>query len=311
MKLILKRLLKKIKAYSESAALSDNDTRKKWPGHVSKKFILKYTSEYTTPELQSDDVALNELLVRIEVLEKKSKGITRKFIAYSFATAATVALIIGIGLFLFKNSSKINVTTASGQQISIYLPDSSEVIMNSLSTIMYKAKNWKEHRSVKLEGEAFFKVRHGSQFEINSKKCTTIVLGTSFNVFARGNQYKVNCFTGKVLVKTCDKTSERVIISGDETSLTAANVLSVPQKFDMDEAASWQRGEFYFHNEALINVFDEIERQFNVVIIDDQATNRRFTGYFNNNNLKQALKLVCEPMQLQFSIQGNRVIIEK
>jgi ferric-dicitrate binding protein FerR (iron transport regulator) len=277
---------------------------------VSREDILKFASRYKTPEPQPAKIALNKLLNRIDssiipVYRKPERRIQSAYVSI----AASIILLLGLSIFFLNRKNLTTLITTQGQQVSIYLPDSSEVIINASSIIRYKSKQWKANRTVELEGEAFFRVKKGSRFEIHSKRGITTVLGTSFNVYARDKNYKVSCFTGKVSVRTNNNSSAQLITPGYETRLEGNNVLAAPYKFNTQDAAMWQKGEFYFHDESLKNVFDEIERQFNVTIEASDIKERNFTGCFFRNNIQQALKLVCEPMQLDYSIKGNTIII--
>lgn len=278
---------------------------------VTRGDIVEFASQYQTPDLTTDEDALADLMNRLDRPKIYIKNkVKYKLFLYAASTAAAI-LIIGSIRFFFNQEHNTIITTARGQQISIFLPDSSEVVMNASSVVNYNPAQWKTHRTLELQGEAFFKVKKGSRFEVISKHCTTTVLGTSFNILSRDNQYRVSCFTGKVWVKTKNKKSEQLLNPGYETNLSDNNQLKVPEKFDAEKAALWQKGEFYFHNEPFVNVIIELERQYNITVKTEGVDNRNFTGYFYRNDLQQALKLVCEPMQLTYLIQDNKITIRK
>jgi transmembrane sensor len=72
----------------------------------------------------------------------------------------------------------------------------------------------------------------------------------------------------------------------------------------------WIEGRFWFNNTRIEEVFKEMERQFNISIAYQDTTQRYYTGYFSNKNLIDALELVCEPMQLQYSVTKDNVTIK-
>jgi ferric-dicitrate binding protein FerR (iron transport regulator) len=107
-------------------------------------------------------------------------------------------LVIGIGLFFA--SVPMQTTTELTQnkmQKTFLLPDDSEVTLNSASQIEYKKWNWTDHRELQLEGEAFFKVTKGQTFDVLTRLGKVTVVGTQFNVKARGDRFEVICFEGK------------------------------------------------------------------------------------------------------------------
>ncbi len=82
------------------------------------------------------------------------------------AVAAGIALLIGISALVRFYTKTINVPT--GQHAEIYLPDNSRINLNAQSTISYKPLWWNFTRIVKFEGEAYFDVMKGKQFEVIS-----------------------------------------------------------------------------------------------------------------------------------------------
>ena len=231
-------------------------------------------------------------VMRFSSIERMAMGVAASILLF----IASISLIL---------SGNIEVTTTSGEHHAVYLPDGSEVVLNAKSHLSYNKYLWKLQRSVRLDGEAFFQVQKGERFEVISKENIVSVLGTSFNVLAREDEYKVACFTGKVRVAT--KEQEVILTPGLSTNLKNGK-LSSPSAFEEMIVGSWKRGGFYFDNTALQKVFDTIERQFDVTI-SSQKLQRKYTGYFDMSNLEQALKVVCEPMGLRYHIKNKTVII--
>ena len=73
-------------------------------------------------------------------------------------------------------SSEISHSTAFGEQKVIELPDGSLVTMNSKSTIEFNPDSWESSRILNLSGEAYFKVKKGSQFTVNTSNGDVVVL---------------------------------------------------------------------------------------------------------------------------------------
>lgn len=215
--------------------------------------------------------------------------------------ASLVLVIASIAVLL---SGNIEQTTLNAEHRVVYLPDGSEVILNAKSHLSYNQYLWKVQRSVRLEGEAFFQVQKGERFDVISKDKVVSVLGTSFNVLAREDQYQVACFTGKVKVVAKE---QKVILTPNLSTSLKGGELSIPMTFD-EKIGSWKRGDFYFENTTLRKVFETIQRQFGVKITTHELQ-RYYTGYFDISNLDQALKLVCEPMGLTYKVEGKKITI--
>jgi len=215
-------------------------------------------------------------------------------------------VVTSAGLIYFKGKTQIN--TPMGQQVTVLLPDSSSVTLNADSHLKFNSSTWFLFRSVELSGEALFRVKKGKTFSVEAAGTTTQVLGTVFNVFSRNSEVRVNCFEGRVRV-TSNKSKTSVILEHGHTTKLSKAELTPPTKFSNENAASWTNGEFQFIDEPIGKVFEELARQFAVQIVINTNSNRLYTGYFNNQNLEEALNLVCQPMGLTWEIKEKVITI--
>ena len=134
---------------------------------------------------------LDSTLVKIKnSITKKRNTISNKLnYKWSFSIAATLAILFG--LFFLMSTNEISHKTAFGEQKIIELPDGSQVTMNSKSLIEFNPDSWESNRILKLSGEAYFKVKKGSQFTVNTDNGNVIVLGTEFNVNSLNHYFEV------------------------------------------------------------------------------------------------------------------------
>ncbi|HEX3009493.1 MAG TPA: FecR domain-containing protein [Bacteroidales bacterium] len=219
-----------------------------------------------------------------------------------YALAASIALLTGIFGLYYEKETSIWCQPASIQ--TVLLPDGSEVILNAASEIKFKERRWNTSRQVKLDGEAFFKVKKGSRFEVLTGNGKVIVLGTTFNVFSRDKRFDVYCATGKVAVVT----SDTAFITAGSKALSFHGGASRIMKGQLHES-SWRKGDFWFSNTPLSDVIAELERQFDVTILLPDISERYYTGYFNRSSLSDALSTVFSPMQLRFKIKDKIIQI--
>lgn len=218
----------------------------------------------------------------------------------SIAAAAAVIVMI---VMIWPKSKLILRQTTAGQTEVITLPDGSQMTLNASSSATY-SDDWSKERSLELNGQAFFEVNKGNRFTVVTSQGVVEVLGTSFDVFARQNDFKVACYTGKVRVSAGES---RIDITPGSMTVKQGKTLLVGA-FDLAQA-NWLTGEFVYEEEPLGNVLDEISRQFNVELIVPDVSGRLYSGRFNNRDLTQALELVCLPMGLRFDIQENKKVV--
>lgn len=219
--------------------------------------------------------------------------------------AASIVLLGVIGYLIYPTDNLHTFRTQYADSKIIELPDGSKAHLNADSKLSY-TKNW--DRTLSLEGEAFFEVTKGETFTVNTPTGSVKVLGTSFNVAARDGNMEVACKTGKVQVDIPKKDFSEVITPGQMITFVNDTTLKSQRKIEL--IATWKAGEFYFENAELDDVLKEMTRQFNVQF-EMKVENKRFSGYFKNNDLNQALKSVCLPLGLTFSTSASgRIIIE-
>ena len=199
-----------------------------------------------------------------------------------YAAAAVVVLLAGVASVM-KFYSR-TVVAGSGEQLAYNLPDNSTVTLNAGTEISFNPLWWRFSRELNMEGEAFFEVEKGSTFTVRSPLASTEVVGTSFNIFARGSRYEVTCVTGKVRVFTGDE--EGVIIEPDQVAqLDSDGKIVHSTLLKAESQVAWKDGEFYFTAYPLSLVFEEIERQFDIEIIAKGADTLYYTGNFSRKKM--------------------------
>jgi ferric-dicitrate binding protein FerR (iron transport regulator) len=290
------------KLNNNSSIRSDNDSL-----DFGKK-ILERTSRFKVPAGSSAEDAL--ALLKVKIVEKEKSQIKHKTVytrsLYLISSIAALLLLFFCVWQILVKPGEEKLIAERGSQKEITMPDGSRVRLNADSKITWSGKQFNNDRHVSLTGEAFFEVSEGKPFTISTKNGNIKVPGTSFNVYARDNSFKVSCFTGQIIVSAGDKS---VIISQGESAELSADSLKNFSDNYLSRKNSWINGEFFYENSCLINVFEEIERQFNVKYDADGLENEFFTGSFTNKDLKSALDIVCIPMGLNYEIGKNRHIL--
>ena len=108
------------------------------------------------------DESYNSIKEKLELKRKQKRNLLKLF-RYT-AVAASIVLFFGIfKTFYFSNSVNVKV----GSKKVLVLKDKSEVIISSQSTLSYPSF-FKLNRTLKLEGEAFFKVEKGNTFTVKN-----------------------------------------------------------------------------------------------------------------------------------------------
>jgi ferric-dicitrate binding protein FerR (iron transport regulator) len=221
------------------------------------------------------------------------------------SAAAAVVIMLGVGFF-YLQSLEPTLEAPLAQRAEAVLPDASEILLNAGSEITYNEAQWSEDRRIELKGEAFFKVARGETFTVETPTGKVTVLGTQFNVQQRGTVFIVSCYEGLV----------RVDYKGESLELPAGRSFRVvgnkTETIDIQEGAvpGWTRNESTFRSMPLSFVLEELERQYDIeVTFGDIDTNRIFSGSFSNTNMDLALKSISAPLQLNYEVKGNKVLL--
>jgi len=213
--------------------------------------------------------------------------------------------IIGFGIYLlFFMNNMIDYQTANAESISVELPDRSTVELNAMSQLSYNKREWDSNREVNLKGEAFFKVSKGSTFEVITSAGKVSVLGTQFNVKQRDNYFEVKCFEG--VVEVSSNLATKKLFAGDTFRIYGDTV-----SYDKTNKTypQWTTNRSTFESIPLIEVVEELKRQYNIQIeYNTIDTSRLFTGGFVHDDLENALNSVTRPMDLTYINENSNQV---
>ena len=220
------------------------------------------------------------------------------FALSKWSVAASIIILLSIGGLMRFYSVKIETT--AGQHMIAELPDKSKVNLNAQSSLTYYPFWWKINRMVKLDGEGFFEVEKGRKFAVGSTNGITRVVGTSFNIFAREDVYKVTCVTGSVKVKSRSG-FEATLVPDSKAEIQPDGKINVLANIETYPEISWKMNIFIFTASPVLQVFIEIERQYGVIIEPKIDNYSLYTGNFTKDqNVEEILEYVCPALGLKY-----------
>jgi transmembrane sensor len=219
-----------------------------------------------------------------------------------------------VAFLLFMAGSSLMYTRTvhvdAGKTANVELPDGSIVQLNSASSIGYRPLGWYLKRSAFLSGEAFFEVTKGEKFEIRSSQGSTSVLGTSFNIYAREDDYQVFCESGKVSVRASEK--ELILSPGELARVDHVRGLIKDEETGMEITLAWRLNKFIYNTTSLHKVFQDIERQYNVKIKSgiSELDNYHYTGIFERSiDAYSALEIVCHSFNFSLMAESDSTFV--
>ncbi len=217
---------------------------------------------------------------------------------------------IGLSLFalmtIFGNKDK-TLEAKNGRNLNFAFEDNSEVWLNDGSKIRYNENDWSTERTIELQGEALFEVSKGVPFIVNTPNGMITVLGTQFNVRAWGDNLYVECYEGRVRVQSENQST--ILTASEEVSIINGS-MNANQNIN-NTFPTWQNGISRFYNDQLKVVCKELERQY-AITVELKSSDRIFSGSFRHDDLNSALRSICKPLDLRYTVSQDKksVVIE-
>mgnify|MGYP000132330737 CR=1 FL=1 len=223
--------------------------------------------------------------------------------------AASVIFIAGIFLVYqigSRSNEPITTQTAVAIKSSLELPDGSQVKLNSESSVSYKRKGWSENRVLQLSGEAFFEVKKGERFEVETSLGTVEVLGTSFNIRERNNKLEVACYTGRVRVASGQ--NEVILTPGEGIRIEEG--VSLPMQVS-GAGPGWLTGVMSFVNVPLTEALEELGRQLGYHInTEDLDIDPIYNGDFPTHSVESAASVILDAFDdIDYTIDKDHKLI--
>lgn len=187
--------------------------------------IIRLLSKANKPQALTKELDYKRFMQSID-RQSRLKLAFQSFLPSTFTNiariAAAIALLIAISGFggvliskhYFKNAPAgiCKTVVSKGQKSKVFLPDGTEVWLNSESTLTYATDFGSSTRDVKLIGEAYFKVHKDKhhQFIVHIANVELKVFGTEFNVksYSDENTVETTLVTGSLSIQKISETKE-------------------------------------------------------------------------------------------------------
>lgn len=284
-------------------------TFKSRPEYDSLEALHRNTADLKAPDF-SEDAMLQEILKADKTSAQAPSTAKRVSLSNWMRYAAAACVLLVAGWYVWSSSgNEVIYQLAKGEKKEGQLPDGSSFVLNAESTLKYDPEQWEAKRDLQLNGEAFFKVKKGSRFTVNTRHGAVQVLGTEFNVRVRRNKLEVSCNSGRVAVVS-RKGEVLIELNPNEVVRLLGGEITEKWTSTSGENSSWKDGISRFRNVPLQTVLTELERQY-VIRIDAQGVDvdEMVTANFPHNNLDLALKACLDPLGIKYEKQGDGKLV--
>jgi ferric-dicitrate binding protein FerR (iron transport regulator) len=282
----------------------------------------------TNPDPFKIDKAWEKLSDHVGIFEKNVKPyliINKNYfgILITAASVACLVAIVGLTLWLMElrsfNKLAVSTTTVQtneGEKASIFLSDSTQVVLNSGSNIKYATDYNNNERIVRLTGEAFFNVRTNPErpFVVEMGKMTVTATGTRFNVLSYCNEDRMEATLeeGKIKVSIIGK--EIIDLkSGQQVVYSSKTNKVIVREVTTETYTSWNENKLRFIDTPFEEVLRKIARRYNVTfeIKNRELLDLKYTATFIDESIEDVMQMLKSVSPITYEIHNRTTIDDK
>jgi len=255
----------------------------------------------------------------------RRKSILKRWIPILVAASVAILLFIGINQYnlvqqpspseIAAQNALVEKYNEAGKKSMIKLSDGSVVYLNSESKLTIPQNFSENHRTVTLEGEAYFQVAKDSlrPFMVKTQNAKVMVLGTEFNLNSYADNDGVTLMVHEGRVSFSNNAAEQSItLVEEQAAILDKESLSISiTEYDLD-ALAWKENEIIFKSANFSQIVQQLERWYGVkfeVKADIADRKKSFTGRYKDMSLEEVLEGVGYSLDFDYRIEGKKVTI--
>jgi len=250
------------------------------------------------------------------VTEYKKGRLINFMNSWKAAAAVAVLMIAVAAIFFLNRGQEMVVITADQGNLEQILPDGSQISLRKGSVIEYAADFDVKERKIKLEGEAYFKVKRNEKrpFIVSGNNARIEVLGTSFNVDTKAGDNKINVIltSGKVSIYFKGNKSNNTILNPGEKAEISTTQKTITTIVNPDpNYLSWKNGKIIFDNTSLDQVIATLSKvyQKEIRLGNPQLSGCSLTATFDNQTLASVLNVIRVTLDVEVAEENGILVI--
>ena len=302
--------------------ISESEDNKKEMKQIAELFFTRYAFD----RMVSRDVDSAYQTVSQQIRDKsvnKNAHFGYRNLLY-IAASIIGAFLLSSAYIYFKEKEilppKTNyfaVQSNPGVRTLINLSDGTTVYLNSSGKLTYPDHFTGNHREVKLEGEAFFRVKSDPSkpfiVHTNDDKAVVQVTGTEFNIqsFKDDNVFTTTLVEGlvNVTLKRKNGSDTRMKLTPSDKIIFDKNTDSVAiVRTDTEIETAWTKDRLIFRNLPMPQVLKTLAYNYNAEfeIRNPAIYSYRFTGTFQSRQLAQILEYIKISSNIDYTMSFPR-----
>lgn len=199
------------------------------------------------------------------------------------------------------------VFVPAGQRAELTLTDGTQVWLNAKTTFTFPNHFTDKNRTVKLDGEGYFKVTRNTKkpFTVQTAQYDITVLGTEFNVMAYSGTPSFETALIKGAVEVSSAGNGQKISLKPHTRAYRENGLLKKDSIENTDHFLWREGIISFDNEPVEKMIEKLQLYYDVTI---QVKNKELfkNSYSGKFRIKDGVEHVLKVLQL-----NNKFLYDK
>ena len=235
-----------------------------------------------------------------------ARGSTRRqWLAGAAALAASLVMAV---LVLPLGDDPVPIQqfqTARGERATFTLEDQSRITLNTGSRVEVEFSGSARQVAL-LQGEAYFDVEPDARrpFRVETGTATVTAIGTSFNIYRRGDTSEITVTEGAVQVTErarAGRASRSAVLQANEYLQASERGLGQTLPVNPTALTAWQQGEMIADEMPLLALTRELARYTDtrIIIRDRNIARLTVSGVFNLDHPDSVLQAVERSLQLQ------------
>lgn len=211
---------------------------------------------------------------------------------------------------------QLRLDVPRGGEFKIILEDSTEVWLNSESSLRYPETFSGNERRVAVTGEAYFHVRKDPDrpFYVESQGQVIRVYGTTFNIRAYSDETATytTLETGSISLRSSNSSGEIFLSKGHQAILNRLSDNVSMTVVDPAIVTSWRNGRFVFEDQPLERIMRDLSRwyDFKYEFADDTLRSRIFMGSIPRYaDFRTAIQILENCGGIRFTLTPDRKIL--
>ena len=250
--------------------------------------------------------ALSKVMRKARMEEPVRRG--RTILIRWMAAAAVLVILPALTLLVHRmvtenkpETVQMTASAANGQTRTVYLPDSTKVVLNSGSVLFYPSDFSDNERRVCLSGEAVFDVTADKDrpFLVSTSDITVKVFGTLFDVQAYPEDPMVSASLSRGSVgifRNNDSGNPTMLHPGEEFRMLKEDGSYKISSVEPENVSLWERGGVCLNAGDIHELIRILERRFNVNIYltSDKYDSEIITAKFiHGESIDEILTVIC------------------